>query len=105
MAQFADQLQMIASSYIRYPVVDASSLEGAWDFSFTFTPINPALLASTPFGNPGGAGADAPGASVPIGGTSIFDALEKQLGLKLEMGKRPYPVFVIDHMEEKPAEN
>jgi uncharacterized protein (TIGR03435 family) len=104
MAQFVDQLQMIASSYIRYPVVDASGLEGAWDFSFTFTSINPALLASTPFGAPAGGG-DAPGASVPIGGTTIFDALEKQLGLKLEMEKRSYPVFVVDHMEEKPAEN
>ena len=103
MAQFVDQLQMIATSYIRYPVVDASGLEGAWDFSFTFTAINPALLASTPFGAP--AARDAPGASVPIGGTTIFDALEKQLGLKLEMEKRSYPVFVVDHMEEKPTEN
>jgi uncharacterized protein (TIGR03435 family) len=81
-------------------VVDASGLEGTWDFSFAFTAINPALLASTPFGAPAGAAGDAPGASVPIGGTSIFDALEKQLGLKLEMEKRSYPVFVVDHMEE-----
>jgi uncharacterized protein (TIGR03435 family) len=31
--------------------------------------------------------------------------MEKQLGLKLESHKRSYPVFVIDHMEEKPADN
>jgi len=32
-------------------------------------------------------------------------AVEKQLGLKLEMQKRPESVVVIDHMEEKPTEN
>jgi uncharacterized protein (TIGR03435 family) len=35
----------------------------------------------------------------------IFDAIEKDLGLKLEAQKRSYPVFVIDHIEEKPTEN
>jgi uncharacterized protein (TIGR03435 family) len=45
-------------------------------------------------------------ASDPIGGgTSVFDAVEKQLGLKLEAQKRTYPVFVIDHIEEKPTDN
>jgi len=99
MTQFADQLQIIASSYVRRPVVEATGLEGAWDFAFTFTIINPAQLANlrvaTPFGNP----AEAGGASDPVGGTSLFDALEKQLGLKLEQGKRSYPVLVIDHIE------
>jgi uncharacterized protein (TIGR03435 family) len=44
-------------------------------------------------------------ASDPVGGTSLFDALEKELGLKLEMQKRAYPQRVIDHIEEKPTEN
>jgi len=44
-------------------------------------------------------------ASDPVGGTSFFEAVEKQLGLKLEATKRPYPVFVIDHIEEKPTDN
>jgi uncharacterized protein (TIGR03435 family) len=33
------------------------------------------------------------------------DAIQKQLGLKLEVHKRPQPVLVIDHMEEFPTEN
>ncbi len=44
-------------------------------------------------------------ASDPVGGISLFDAIEKQLGLKLEAQKRSYPVFVIDHIEEKPTDN
>jgi len=107
MAQFASQLQVIGGTFVRYPVVDGTGIDGAWDFTFTFSPINPNQLAglrgATPFGAaPGGPD---PGASDPVGGTSFFDAVEKQLGLKLEAQKRSYPVFVIDHIEEKPTEN
>jgi uncharacterized protein (TIGR03435 family) len=48
---------------------------------------------------PGDAAAD------PVGGISFIDAVEKQLGLKLEKHKRPVRGLVIDHIEEKPAEN
>jgi len=50
-------------------------------------------------------GAAASGASEPNGAVSLFDALTKQLGLKLEMQKRPMPVLVVDHIDEKPADN
>ena len=54
----------------------------------------------------GAAGAGDITASDPIGGgASLFDAVEKQLGLKLEKERRTYPVFVIDHIEEKPTDN
>jgi uncharacterized protein (TIGR03435 family) len=42
-------------------------------------------------------------AVAPIGGISLMDAVE--LGLKVERHKRPKPVFVINHIEEKPTEN
>jgi uncharacterized protein (TIGR03435 family) len=38
-------------------------------------------------------------------GLTIFDALEKQLGLKLEKRNIPMPVVVLDHIERKPTEN
>jgi uncharacterized protein (TIGR03435 family) len=111
MAQFADQLQVIGGSYTSYPVVDATGLEGGWDFTLSFSLIAPARLAGLVAGARGGAppvgaaGADFT-ASDPIGGgTSLFDAVEKQLGLKLDVQKRIYPVFVIDHIEEKPTDN
>jgi hypothetical protein len=51
-------------------------------------------------GGPRGGDAGPPGgeavASDPGGGLSLFDAVSKQLGLKLDMQKRPLPVLVID---------
>jgi uncharacterized protein (TIGR03435 family) len=105
MAQFADQLQILASNYVHYPVVDGTGLEGAWDFTISFSPIAAAQLAGLRVANPFGGGPDGPAASDPVGGTSLFDAVEKQLGLKLEMQKRSYPGLVIDHIEEKPTDN
>jgi uncharacterized protein (TIGR03435 family) len=36
---------------------------------------------------------------------SLPEAIEKQLGLKLEQQKRPVSVFVIDHVERTPTAN
>jgi uncharacterized protein (TIGR03435 family) len=112
MAQFAAQLQNIAPGYIRSPVLDATALEGSWDFTMNFSPAG--LLQAGPGGR-GGRGGDGPvpapepqggtaTASDPTGGMTLFDAIEKQLGLKLELQKRPVPVLVIDHIERKPIE-
>src|SRR5215475_2137047 len=112
MAQFADQLLSLALPYVHYPVVDATGLEGTWDFTLSFSPITASQLANLRASLPPGAAAGAAGApgggasaSDPVGGTSLFEALEKQLGLKLEAQKRSYPIFVLDHIEEKPTDN
>ena len=44
-------------------------------------------------------------ASDPNGAVSFFDAVGKQLGLKLKKQKRQLDVPVIDHIEEQPTEN
>ena len=46
-----------------------------------------------------------PGMELPAILQAKLDAVNKQLGLKLEMQKRPLPVLVIDHVEEKPTDN
>jgi uncharacterized protein (TIGR03435 family) len=103
MAQFAEDLTRIAGGYIKVPVVDATGLEGAWDFTLSFSGIN-VLQGGGRGGDAATAGAGgAPGASDPTGGLSLFDAVQRQLGLKLELRKRPMPVLVIDHIEEKPS--
>ena len=50
--------------------------------------------------------ADAPAAaSDPNGAVTLFEAIDKQLGLKLQAQKRPVSILVIDHVEQKPIEN
>jgi uncharacterized protein (TIGR03435 family) len=98
MAQFADKLQGMAPGYIHHPVVDLTGLDGYWDFTLNFS--NPLTLMAA--GGHGGGVGEAPD---PNGAISLFEALDKQLGLKLEQQKHPMPVVVIDHVEEKPAEN
>jgi uncharacterized protein (TIGR03435 family) len=38
-------------------------------------------------------------------GPTVFEAVEKQLGLKLTAQKHPMPVIVIDQAKRKPTEN
>jgi len=102
MAQFADQLQSIAEPYVHFPVRDGTGIAGGWDFSFSFTATPPNQLRVSPPNEPP---AHTAAASDPVGGISLFDAVEKQLGLKLDAQKRPCPVLVIDHIEEKPTDN
>jgi uncharacterized protein (TIGR03435 family) len=103
MAQFTEDLPRIAGGYIHNPVVDATALVGSWDFTLNFSPVG--LVANPGGGDPAAAAGGAPTASSPTGALSLFDALTKQLGVKLELSKRPLPVLVIDHVEEKPSDN
>jgi uncharacterized protein (TIGR03435 family) len=105
MSQFAERLSDIEPNYLRYPVLNATGLSGGWDLSVTFDPVPPNQAAAA--GSQGGprAGPATPPGADPVGGMSLSDALEKQLGLKLELHKRAEPVFVIDHIEEKPTDN
>jgi uncharacterized protein (TIGR03435 family) len=101
LAQFAEQLLALSPNDFAYSVIDATGIAGRWDFTLSFTPTGDRR-------NPGGAAAQ-PGegttAPDPSGAMSIFEAINKQLGLKLELHKRRLPVLVIDHIEEKPTEN
>jgi len=47
----------------------------------------------------------ASGTSDANASVTLQEALQKQLELKLDLEKRPLPVLVIDHVEEKPTEN
>jgi uncharacterized protein (TIGR03435 family) len=102
MAQFAEQLDDMDVE-LRYPVEDATGLEGAFDFTIDFD-ANAGLAER--FRQLPGRGANPDGhATEPTGALTLADAIGKQLGLKLEMRKRPEPVLVIDHIAEKPAGN
>ena len=90
MALLADNLQEIASRDIDAPVVNQTGLEGAYTFKLAWTP---GIQTVTP---------DPPDSAA---GPTLFEALESQLGLKLENKKLPLPVLVIDRVERTPTEN
>jgi uncharacterized protein (TIGR03435 family) len=99
MADLAVNIAQMANAYIDHPTVDATGLSGGWNFLIGWTPK--ATMQPTPGASPnGGPTAEA---AVPDGIT-VFDALEKQLGLKLVKQKRSIPVIVVDHVDEKPIE-
>ena len=82
-----------------HPVSDKTELKGVYDFKLQFTPDN---RLQPPNGL-------APNERLPVRPAdsnvpSLFDALQEQLGLKLESGKGPVEVIVIDHVE-RPSGN
>jgi uncharacterized protein (TIGR03435 family) len=99
LAQIGDELQHVANGYIYNPVLDATGLKGSYDFTLSFSSADKILPDTA-----GPKTADTPSAD-PNGALSVFDAINRQLGLKLEKTKRPYPVLLIDHMDETPTEN
>jgi uncharacterized protein (TIGR03435 family) len=86
MDAFAASIHAMAGGYLTNPVVNSTGLQGAWDFDLRWTPRG--ALAQL--------GAD---------GISVFDAVEKQLGLKLDLQKVPMPVIVVDSANQKPTDN
>jgi uncharacterized protein (TIGR03435 family) len=97
MAELAERLRGAAPGYITSPVVDQTRLPGAFDFAITWAPIQLITAAAR--------SADPSVASTPFGGLTLFEAVVKQLGLKLEAQKQPTPVMVIDHLDRLRADN
>jgi uncharacterized protein (TIGR03435 family) len=104
MAQFADRLQNMAQE-LSWPVLDATGIEGGWDSALRFSRNAGIVMGGGRGGDVGHADGAMPLASDPTGALTLFEAVERQLGLKLEMRKRAMPVVVIDHVEQKPTEN
>lgn len=74
------------SGLLGTPVADQTGLTGAYDVSFLYIPDDRQLQPDAP------------------PGPSLAEAIKEELGLKLEKGKGPVEVIVIDHLE-KPSDN
>jgi uncharacterized protein (TIGR03435 family) len=74
----------VIGRWVDYPVVDATGLEGVYDFSAEW------LVGDTQAGDP------AP---------DMFMALEEQLGLKLEQVKTALNIVIVDSAVKLPADN
>jgi uncharacterized protein (TIGR03435 family) len=93
MAKFAELIRIQATGYLRSPVVDQTGLKGAYDFTLSWT-RNDVFTAAQNRKREEGAPAD------PTGAITVFDAVDHQLGLKLEGGKKyPLPVLIVDRAE------
>jgi uncharacterized protein (TIGR03435 family) len=82
----------LANTLTGRPVIDSTGLKGKYDFTLTFSTESVEGARGT----------------VPSDddlGLTVFAALEKQLGLKLEPRKITIDAFVIDHAEKTPIEN
>jgi uncharacterized protein (TIGR03435 family) len=100
MAQLAQLLQAGAGAYIDHPVVDATGLSGGWNFLLGWTP-RAVLEKAAPNPDPNSTAPSV--AADPNGGISVFDAVEKELGLKLVKQKKSIPIIVVDHVDDKPV--
>jgi uncharacterized protein (TIGR03435 family) len=100
MAQFAARLQAIASGYVHAPVLDATGLDGGWDFTLSFSAAGMDQLVMRNRGENPNAGE----ASEPTGSITLMEAVEK-IGLKLVEETRAVQVLVIDHVNRAPTEN
>jgi uncharacterized protein (TIGR03435 family) len=84
-----EQLAGPLQAFVGRPVVDRTGLTGTFDIDLRWaTSGDLAVTANAP----------------PSDGPSIFTALQEQLGLKLEPGRAPARVFVIDKVE-RPAQD
>jgi uncharacterized protein (TIGR03435 family) len=85
MDAFAQTLRPMVSAPLRnLPVVNSTGLEGGWDIDFQYA-MRPAS------------------ADVPAN-AGVLEAVDK-LGLKLELGKAPQPVLVVESVNEQPSAN
>jgi uncharacterized protein (TIGR03435 family) len=82
MTEFARRL----SDQLRRPVMDATHLQRKYDFTLNWV-------------------IEGPGYSTDDPGPTIFQALQDQLGLKLESKKGMVDILVVDHVEKTPTEN
>jgi len=85
LSQFANMITRLAERR----VVDRTGLSGNWEFDITFAQQ-----------------AGPPGSDIPAdpNAASLFTVLQEQLGLKLEPGRMPMPVLVVDSVE-RPVED
>jgi len=69
---------------LQHPVLDQTGLRGTYEIDLRFAPVQPDTSDTS-------------------GAPSIFQALQEQLGLRLDTTKGPVEVMVVDRLEKPPA--
>ena len=79
------------STQVDRPVLDATGLQGQYALTLSWFKDRPRATVADP--------------SDPLPGPTIFEAIQDQLGLKLQPAKGPVDVVVTDRIERKPIQN
>jgi uncharacterized protein (TIGR03435 family) len=89
---------------VRRAVVDRTGMTGAFDFDIAYTPesFEVPFAGNVVGGTVGGPEGFGPGPP-PRTGPSVFTALRDQLGLRLEAGRAPVDVLVVDEVQQPTA--
>lgn len=90
-ATMKDYTGFLQTLVLDRPVVDQTGLTGKYDFQFTFTPNESQFHGHSPL----------PPATPakPYSAPNLFEAMQQQLGLKMESRKTPVDVIAIDHVD------
>lgn len=89
-ATMGDFATFMQSLVLDRPMVDQTGLAGKYDFHFTFTPNDSQFNGHPPL---------QPKTGAPYSAPDLFEALQQQLGLKVESRKTPVGVIVIDRAD------
>jgi uncharacterized protein (TIGR03435 family) len=90
------QLTEFLSRELRNPVIDATGLTGRFNYAVDINPYFTEEMRKS-----GGANEGPP----PDGPSIVAQAIQAQLGLKLDSKKSPVEMLVVDRMEKVPTEN
>jgi uncharacterized protein (TIGR03435 family) len=81
-----EELADMLAARMHGPVIDGTGLKGKYDFTLRWIQEGGTATNETP-------------------GPRLLEAIQDQLGLRLQKTKRVVDIFVVDHMEEMPTEN
>ena len=87
---------LLSESHDRY-VLDSTGLKAIYDVDLQWTPDEASVLP--------GAGEAPDPFPLTSDRPNLFLAIQQQLGLKLESGRAPVMVVVVDHVERVPTAN
>lgn len=94
-ATMEDFCQLMQSAVLDRPVVDQTGLQGRYNFLLKWTPDESQFGGMGIKVPPPSDAADAP--------PPLYTAITEQIGLKLEAGKAPVRVLVVDHVDHPSA--
>ncbi len=101
MADFAQQWTAVDYSS-NFPAHDKTGLEGSWDFTITWDTTAQLNSQFPGLGGRIGAAGDGQG---PGMGLTLNEAIEQELGLKVQTEERKMPVLIFDHVGTTPTDD